>query len=127
MYDIPPVERLAMKYLDSVLPSSYLTNKVRVRPVIGNNSDYEIDLLISNYALSELEENVRMQYVHTLISRARYGYITWNEYDTEWLLDTLEKYNKSNIAVREEWPQTSISNCIITWGPPSAGGLLVAK
>lgn len=115
--DLEPVLPLIQKYL----------MKLNVKNVIyltqSQTSDAErYDLVISNYAFSEPSKSVQDDYVHSILYRAKRGYITYN-YDGK--SDSTSRYNKEEIigllskrhAIRiiDERPKTSPENFIIIW------------
>lgn len=78
----------------------------------------EYDLLISNYAFSELPRNIQDIYLEKVILKSKHGYITYNEinpihfnsYKKDQLLQII-----SNSKITDEVPLTSEKNCIIKW------------
>ena len=76
------------------------------------------DLVISNYAFSELNRNVQKLYLENVLQKTSRGYITWNNlsfkklggYSLAELLDLLP-----GSRYRDENPLTAIGNVIITW------------
>ena len=113
--DLPPAELLQMKYAWATLPPD-LAAKVHRCPMphthVGN-----ISILISNYALSELGDLLRRDYIDGLVPHASYGYFIWNAGDTNWIVDALTSAGRANIEVRPEEPRTSAHNMVVTWGP----------
>ena len=116
LIDLPEVIGLAEKYL-----TRYEDSRENIRYVDGVhlylNDDY--DLVISNYAFSELRREVQDMYLDKVILRSKRGYITWNSlalnafggYSVDELL------NKIPGSVRiDERPLTNPDNCIIIWG-----------
>lgn len=74
LFDLDPVLALASKYLESyVLQTSYQTSTYN-RFVPGQ----EFDLVISNFAFSELPRHLQMGYVEKVLSKAKRGYLTMN-------------------------------------------------
>ena len=77
------------------------------------------DLLISNYAFSELPRSIQDVYLKKIILNSKRGYITYNEivpesfnsYKKEELLNVIP-----NSFIIEERPITHENNCIIIWG-----------
>jgi putative sugar O-methyltransferase len=70
------------------------------------------DLVLSNYALSELNEEAQSFYVDKVLSRCRRGYLTWNSPKP---FDAFG--HRLAVAISDELPQTGQNNKIITWGP----------
>jgi putative sugar O-methyltransferase len=113
LVDISPALALARRYLGNyALPAavSYKTmNELAPR-------DY--DLVISNYAFTELPRSIQDAYLATVIRRSRRGYISYNEiapakfksYKADELLGIIPHARKL-----EEAPLTHPKNCIILW------------
>ena len=114
LFDLPEVLGLAERFLEQ------LNQLDGVRFVNGKHiyTDCDFDLLISNYAFSELTRAVQDMYLEKIVLRARAGYITWNclsrdgldGYSVEELLKIIP-----NSSVRAEEPLTHPNNCIIVW------------
>ena len=76
------------------------------------------DLVISNYAFSELNRNVQKLYLENVLQKSTRGYMTWNDlsfkklggYSLAELLDLLP-----GSRYKDEYPLTAIGNVIITW------------
>lgn len=118
LFDLRPVIELSSKYLEAhVLDGSY-------RPCTLNKHDgrAEFDLVISNYAFSELPSHLQDKYIQKVLSRAKRGYITMNSgFKNEprtigkLSFDAL-KERLPNFDVIKEEPLTSANNYIIIWG-----------
>jgi hypothetical protein len=113
LYDIPPVLDLVrvfiselnldgdFKYVDGRLPSQSSP-----------------DIVISNYAFSELSREVQKHYLDNVILNASRGYITWNSQS----IDNLDGYTLADLVriipnsqIFPERPKTSESNVILVW------------
>lgn len=115
--DLEPVLPLIQKYLMKLNVKNviYLT-----QPKAGDAEKY--DLVISNYAFSECLKSAQDDYMHSILYRAKRGYITYN-YDGK--PDSASPYNKEEIigllskrhAIRivDERPKTGSDNFIIIW------------
>jgi putative sugar O-methyltransferase len=113
LVDIKPALSLSQTYLDNFIINSslsYLTmNELAV-------SDY--DLVISNYAFTELPLAIQDVYFKKIIKNSRMGYITYNDinppeycsYKLPKLLDLI-----TSASVFPEKPLTHPNNCIIVW------------
>ena len=116
LYDLPPVLELNKKFLGSIIELG------KFEFIDGRNpSESYSDLLISNYAFSELNRDVQMMYLDRVILKAKSGYITWNELSFIELgglsvSELLEKIPNSFLI--EEDPLTYKNNVIIVWGVP---------
>lgn len=118
LYDLPPVLRLASRYLEShLLNSCYRTTTLN-----QCGSDVSYDLVLSNYAFSELPAKLASRYVEKVLSKARRGYLTMNsgrgtgERNRGKL--SIEDYHNLLPAfeIREERPRTGPDNYILVWG-----------
>ncbi len=117
LFDLPEVLELAQKYL-----GKYEDVKSRFAFVDGTDikeSSQNYDLVISNYAFSELIRDVQDVYLNQVIKKARRGYITWNAMSH----DKLDGYSVEELLkiipgahTIEEEPLTAPGNCIIIWG-----------
>jgi hypothetical protein len=114
LVDIGPALALARRYLDNyVLPTevSYAT--------MDDLAPRDYDLVISNYAFTELPRSIQDVYLGKMILRSRRGYVTYNEitpaefnsYKATELLAIIP-----NSRINKEEPLTSPRNCIIVWG-----------
>lgn len=114
IYDLPEVKLLIEKFLLLTLKSHNI--EVRSYKELQNE---KFDLVISNYAFSELKKNLQDRYLKNVIERASCGYMTYNDiYPYRGYGYTVEE-----IAMRipgseiiEEKPLTSEGNCILIWG-----------
>lgn len=117
LFDLPEVLGLAEKYLGKF--GKDVTEKAKF--VDGTNIDIEktYDLVISNYAFSELVRDVQDIYLDKVILKAKAGYITWNTLSCDKLdgyrLEELLKIIPGSLTIAEE-PSTKANNCIIIWG-----------
>jgi hypothetical protein len=112
LYDLPPVLDLAEKFLNRSGTSASTiffdgTNPPMARPA---------DLLISNYAFSELTRAIQLTYLENAIAKASRGYITWNSLSSDGLRpeELLRLIPGSKLL--EEQPKTAPGNVIVAWG-----------
>jgi hypothetical protein len=113
LYDLPDVLRLSSKCI----------SRGEIRGNINPRYDYtssvaEYDLVISNYAFSELTRNVQMQYINEVILKSKHGYLIYNHispdsYDTLSAADFCKLV--PNAVIRSETPLTHKDNVLITW------------
>ena len=116
--DLPPVLALSSKYIEHhTLSSSY-------HPISLNQhrGDVDYDLVISNYAFSELPSKLQQMYIEKILSKSKKGYLTMNSgkensvfKDNKLSLGDLKKYLPS-FEIIEERPLTAKDNYIIVWG-----------
>lgn len=116
LVDLPEVIGLAEKYL-----THYQECRDNIRYLDGGHiyTNDEYDLVISNYAFSELKRAVQDMYLDKIILKSKRGYITYNSHAYR-LLDGYsddELLAKIPGSVRiDERPLTYNGNCIIIWG-----------
>lgn len=74
MFDLDPVLKLVTRYLEShILQTAYCpTTYNRFEP------GQEFDLVISNFAFSELPRHLQMGYVEKVLKKSKRGYLTMN-------------------------------------------------
>ena len=83
---------------------------------------YLWDLVISNYAFSELPKELQLNYFGKIISRSKFGYMTMNsglngQFGKIKNMSQKELINKiENSSIKPESPCTGDNNYIITWG-----------
>ena len=117
--DLPPVLRLADKYLMRVnrgLHGATLVDATDAAAVAGVPA---ADLVISNYAFSECTMTVRDMYVDTVIRKAKYVYMTINHMDDAEImaLRTQLIAQGKEVVVLPEVPRTAEGNCILIGRP----------
>lgn len=114
LVDIQPALMLTQRYLDN-----YILNSVVSYKTMNELEIQKYDLVISNYAFSELPRNIQDVYLNKIILNSKKGYITFNEmvpeyfnsYKRDELIDIIP-----NSHINEEIPLTHPKNCIIVWG-----------
>lgn len=118
MFDLPPVLGLVSKYLEShLLQSSYHTKTLNT-----HDGDKAYDLVISNYAFSELPAPVQRMYVEKVLKKAARGYMTMNSGRPESVFSkgkmTLEEIQDliPQTRVLEEKPYSASGNYLLVWG-----------
>jgi putative sugar O-methyltransferase len=118
LFDLPPVLNLASKYIEShTLKSAY-----KITTLNQQRGDIYYDLVISNYAFSELPSKLQIKYIEKVLSKSKRGYLTMNSgkensafKDDKLSLSDLIKYLPL-FEIIEEMPLTSRNNYIIVWG-----------
>lgn len=117
MFDLPPVLALVSKYLEAhLLESSYATKTLNT-----HTGDQDYDLVISNYAFSELPAVVQRKYMEKVLKKSTRGYLTMNSGVSGGLYSegrmTLEEiqYFIPSSKVIEEKPYTYNGNYILVW------------
>lgn len=113
LYDLSPVNKLAQKVLND------LGIKSRMKFIDDQNLIYDdSDIVISNYAFSELTRATQNLYLENVILKSKSGYITWNDISEKYLDGySLSEFTSliPNARVFEENPLTAKNNKIIVW------------
>jgi putative sugar O-methyltransferase len=116
LFDLPVVNQLIDRYLSHfILGGSYRT------ATLNNINSLECDLVISNYAFSELPFVLQNAYIQKIFANSPKGYLTMNSgmggvrSVGKMTLEDLRSKIPS-ISIFEEQPRTSEYNFIITWG-----------
>jgi putative sugar O-methyltransferase len=120
LFDLPPVLELTSKYLEShILNLAYRT--LTLNQAVSHE---QYDLVMSNYAFSELPKVLQLKYIEKVLRHASRGYLTMNSGrvgsaavagDNKLSLEELRKLLPP-FEVLEEEPYTSPQNYIIIWG-----------
>ena len=74
IYDLPEVELL----INKVLKTLKVKNTFCI-PQENNIQDKEIDLFLSNYAFSECDCEIQLDYIKKVISKSKRGYVIYNQ------------------------------------------------
>ena len=79
------------------------------------------DLVISNYAFSELPKDLQTVYIDKVLKKSKRGYLTmnsgWGGHFSDGKLSAIELLNQlPNIKFLEEYPLTYKYNYIVVWG-----------
>ncbi len=114
LYDIPIVTELATKYLSEV---GCDTRSL----IVGDFNDFgpRIDLVISNYAFSELERDLQEIYLKNVILNSSRGYFIYNQimnqsFDTIGVEEFVSRIPGAEVMA--EVPLTASTNKLIVWG-----------
>ena len=112
LFDLPEVIGLAEKFL-----SHYDECRENIKYLDGGHIYLQdnYDLVISNYAFSELRREVQDMYLEKIILRSKRGYITWNKVLGSYSVNELLAKIPGS-AIIDERPLTAPDNCIILWG-----------
>jgi putative sugar O-methyltransferase len=112
--DLEEVELLALKYVSHVIPE---TRNLLVRAQSIKST--EIDLVISNYAFSELTRGLQDDYLKRYILNSKRGYMIYNHINPT----NFQSYTALEICdmipgaiLLEEVPLTDKTNVLIVWG-----------
>lgn len=97
IFDLPEVCLLQKKYIENVgiKVESFNLNET---PTLKNES-----FLISNYAFSEISENIQKKYIDTIIPKCSHGFLTWN-------FIPVYQFTNKPLHIEEECPKTGHNN-----------------
>ena len=119
LVDLPEVLSLAERFLTELDVAG------DIRYIDGTHlyHDAPCDLIISNYAFSELVKPVQDIYIKKILRRAKSGYITWNQsalnagggWSGGYTLEEFLPMIPGATTIPEE-PLTAEGNCIVVWG-----------
>lgn len=104
--DLPDVTKLQKKCL-SILGTPNVTFKT-----MEELDDIDYDMVISNYAFSEIPMDLREVYIKKVLSKSTCGYLTMND-GGETKLE--ERLPNKQIEIFEEVPKTGPNNYIAVW------------
>lgn len=116
LVDLKPVLNLSQKYLDNY-PLNTMINFKTMNELPNNNN---FDLIISNYAFSEISREFQEVYFNKILKNSKRGFMIMNQVakddfnsmKKEELLERLP----NNPKILEEIPLTHKNNYIIVWG-----------
>jgi len=114
LIDIKPALDLAQRYLDNFALHSVVTYST-----MNELTKNTYDLVVSNYAFSELPRTIQDVYLNRVILHSKRGYITYNEITPS----EFKSYKSDELVtiipgskILAEVPLTHPRNCIIAWG-----------
>ena len=116
VFDLPKVQKLINYFLTSISPINVSMEDIR------NYRSTKVDLVISNYAFSELPKELQVEYLETVISNSKNGYMLMNSGLTDFTgrssgkvsLEEIKKY-LPHAEVLPEVPLTSPDNYLLIW------------
>jgi hypothetical protein len=124
IYDLEQVQELTLKFLNQLGKSKSLSLRS-----LSDNSEERWDIVISNYAFSELPAELQKEYVEKVLNKSERGYLIMNSGMTnqsgrsdgkltlEELRGILPKFE-----IFEEIPKTGPDNYVIAWGHNPVAG-----
>lgn len=118
IYDLPEVCSLIARFVASVRPNS---NIFTVNSFRHSRDETRYDLVISNYAWSELNKNVQLEYFDGVMRNCDNGYVTCNFISDKFGIDSLtrdeirELFKDKNVSICDEEPLTYPGNMVIKW------------
>jgi hypothetical protein len=113
-YDLPQVVKLAELYLSRVCPD------LRIHKTGNFNvTNPGIDLVISNYAFSELDRTLQEIYFNNVIINSKRGYLIYNDigkgaFDTIGVAEFAKRI--PGAVIINEFPLTHKNNTLVIWG-----------
>lgn len=118
LFDLPIATQLITRYLEN-----FLLNGAYEICTINRAMPESYDLVISNYAFSELPKNLQLKYIEKVLSKSKRGYLTMNSGRGGGLDRSFPKLSIKELEERlpkfdvfEEKPLTFEYNYIISWG-----------
>lgn len=121
VYDLCDVQNLIKKYLDSI-------NKIKDVEFLNleTSEPKDWDLVISNYAFSELPRKLQEIYIDKVLLKSQRGYLIMNSGRENFTNRSVGKLNLKELQdllpsfeVLEEMPKTGPDNYVIIWGHKS--------
>ena len=113
LIDLDEVLKLGQKFLTSC------TSYESFNYISGNQvEDLHSDLVISNYAFSELTRSVQEEYLNKVIANSKRGYVTYNNINPDYFDSyTIDEFALKipNSRIIEEIPLTHPENKIVIW------------
>jgi putative sugar O-methyltransferase len=112
--DLDEASTLSNKYLQK---NDVNPRIIKIKDVPSIDEDF--DIVISNYAYSELTKELQDLYYDKIIKRSKNGYITYNFISGIFNIDSynkkemFEKFTEKNINILEELPNTFEDNMIV--------------
>ena len=114
VYDLPEVHQLQSKFLKANNSELNIFYKDGRSAPSG-----KFDLVISNYAVSELKRELQVAYIENVVKSSTCGYLTWNLISQDRLgglrVEEVLRHIPS-AKVTNESPLTDEGNVLITWG-----------
>jgi hypothetical protein len=114
LVDIQPALALAQRFLDN-----YVLHSVVTYMTMNELGQRDYDLVLSNYAFTELPRTIQDIYLSKVILNSKRGYITYNEITPK----EFNSYKSDELItiipgskILKEIPLTHPKNCIIVWG-----------
>ncbi len=125
LYDLPQVTNLTTKYLKLL---GFNLNGIEIADFRKENTD--IDLVVSNYAFSELDRKLQEIYLQNVVMHSKRGYMIYNDiiggaFDTILLEELVDLIPGAEIL--DEFPLTHPKNRLIVWGHNPSAQLVSSK
>jgi len=120
IYDLPNVQELIIKYIEQI----HSSDSIVMKQLDDDSHEDVLDLVISNYAFSELPLETQKMYLEKVILKSKRGYMIMNSGRTNHSGRSTGKITLSelqglisDIQIHSEQPITGADNYVITWGP----------
>ena len=121
LFDLKDVQHLIKKYLGA--PTSVGKFKFPGLKDLGKVQDSQWDLVISNYAFSELPADLQREYLVQVIQKSKRGYMIMNSGQTnktgrstgKLSIEEIREYIP-NLQILPEVPLTGPDNYLLVWG-----------
>ena len=117
IFDLPLVQKLIDKYLSSLGMRNFTHLSIA-----DSMENREFDLVISNYAFSELPRNLQIEYLERVLLKSKNGYLIMNSGRGNATGRSSGKLSLKELSeripgllVKEEIPLTSPDNYVIYW------------
>jgi hypothetical protein len=117
IYDLEWAGKLALKYLER---SGIPVNSYPVLASVGEKKKF--DLVISNYAFSELYRETQELYFENVIANSKAGYVIYNHIHSDPTLSLSAEEFAARIhgaEIFQEIPKTFPGNVLVVWGHSS--------
>jgi len=117
LVDLDESLNLAEKYLNKL----NVKNVKVIRPSEIVRLDKKFDLIISNYAFTEISRTIQEFYLNNIVLKSSHGYITCNFISKDWRIDSYllpeleQKLINLNVKKAQEFPLTHKDNLILCW------------
>jgi putative sugar O-methyltransferase len=117
LVDLDEASNLASKYLSRLNVNNAEVIRFQDLP----KTNFNFDLIISNYAFTEIDKNIQDIYIEKILKKSKHGYITCNftshfynidSYSLHQLESKLIEFNTKRAA---EYPLTHKDNLILYW------------
>ncbi len=116
-FDLPEVQKLIERYVERI------PTRMRISfPQLDVSSEKNWDLVISNYAFSELPHSLQEQYINKVLLKSKCGFMIMNSGLSNKTGRSLGKYSAfellkiiPNSQIHEETPLTGPDNYILIW------------
>ena len=117
LFDLEDVNSLIKRYLNNFI----LNGSFTYITLNEFNGEKKFDLVVSNYAFSELPKELQIKYIEKVLIHSDRGYLTMNSglfeenLGNKLSLNEIKEYIP-NLEIYTEEPMTGPNNYIIVWG-----------